>query len=168
MHPEAMNFLRTAKAILPRPSLVCELGGRDVNGTARVLYPYVPLYVGVDLLPGQGVDVVADARDWRPPSWLRFDLVICTEVLEHTPEPWRICETAFEILKPGGAFVVTCAGHARKPHSGIDGGPLREGEHYANVQLDDLAQWLEEFAGALPTLTTDREDLYTIAVKGEA
>jgi SAM-dependent methyltransferase len=133
-----------------------------------VLYPYVPLYVGVDLLPGQGVDVVADAREWRPPSWLRFDLVLCTEVLEHTPEPWRICETAFEILKPGGAFVMTCAGMKRKPHSGIDGGALREGEHYENVDPELLADWLYGFSAELINPSTDWTDLYTIAVKGEA
>jgi SAM-dependent methyltransferase len=144
------------------------LGGRDVNGTARVLYPYVPLYVGVDLLPGQGVDVVADARDWRPPSWLRFDLVLCTEVLEHAPQPWRICETAWEILRPGGAFVVTCAGPGRKPHSGIDGGPLREGEHYENVDPELLADWLYGFSAAWANPSQDGTDLYAIAVKGEA
>jgi SAM-dependent methyltransferase len=143
------------------------LGSREVNGTARVLYPHVPLYVGVDLLPGQGVDIVADAREWRPPSWLRFDLVLCTEVLEHCPEPERVCLTAWEILKPGGAFVVTCAAANREPHSGIDGGPLREEEHYQNINDFRLAEWLGRFAEVLPKLSSDGTDLYAIAVKGE-
>jgi SAM-dependent methyltransferase len=168
MHREAMAFLKTARAILPPPSLVCELGGRDVNGTARVLYPDASLYLGVDLLPGPGVDVVADAREWRPPPWLRFDLVLCTEVLEHSPQPHRVCDTAWEILRPGGAFVVTCAGPARKPHSGIDGGEVREKEWYENVRALDLENWLHRFPAALVTLSHDATDLYAIAVRGEA
>lgn len=165
MHREAWDFLKTARALLPTAALVCELGGRDVNGSVRDLYAGVPLYVGVDLLPGNGVDAVADAREWRPPSWLRFDLVLCTEVLEHAPEAGRICETAWEILRPGGTLVLTCAGPRRQPHSGIDGEGVREGEHYHNPSADELRGWLHRFPAVLLYSREDL-DLYAIAGKG--
>jgi len=166
MHDEAMAFLRAARALLPAPRLVLELGSRDVNGTARDLYPGAALYVGVDRLPGRGVDAVADARDWRPPPWLRFDLALCTEVLEHAQDPAGVCRAAWESLRPGGALVATCAGPRREPHSGIDGGPVREGEHYRNPSPADLRNWLGCFAYTVVE-SRDDLDLYAVAVKGE-
>jgi SAM-dependent methyltransferase len=37
----------------------------------------------------------------------RFDLVVCSEVLEHAPDPGKIVAEAVRVLKPGGHFVVS-------------------------------------------------------------
>jgi 2-polyprenyl-6-hydroxyphenyl methylase/3-demethylubiquinone-9 3-methyltransferase len=41
----------------------------------------------------------------------RFDVIISTEVIEHLYAPREICRVAFELLKPGGLFVVSTPYH---------------------------------------------------------
>jgi SAM-dependent methyltransferase len=169
MSPEVRDFVRRATQADPPPRLVVELGSREVaGGGVRDLFGGALGYTGVDLLPGPGVDVVADAAVWRPEA--ACDLVICCEVLEHSPDARAILRNAYGMLHPGGRLVVTCAGPDRAPHSAADGGPLRDGEYYRNVAPDDLAAWL----GALPGFTFEafedhpgRGDLYAAGRKGD-
>jgi hypothetical protein len=63
--------------------------------------------VALDVLPGAGVDIVADAGDWDP--GLQFDVVLCTEVLEHAPNAEQVVANAYRLLAPGGVFIMTCA-----------------------------------------------------------
>lgn len=120
---------------------VVEVGSRDINGTIRNLVS-ADTYVGIDLEDGPGVDVVGDCRLWEPP-W-KASLVICAEVLEHSPWPAQVVEACVYYLRPGGRLIVTCAGPGRAPHSGHDGGPDVEGEHYANIDPADLEKWLTD------------------------
>jgi hypothetical protein len=94
-----------------------------------------------------------------------FTVHNCTEVLEHTPDGAAVCRTAFDALGPGGVFVVTAAGPGREPHSAADGGPLRDGEYYANVPPETLRAWLAPFACVLVD-TSAAGDVYALAVKG--
>lgn len=124
------------------PLSVLEAGSRDVNGSVRGLFPHAR-WVGVDIAPGPGVDVVADFADYQHPE--PVDLVISTEVLEHTPR-WRdVVAAAARNLKPEGRFVLTAASHGRAPHSAVDGGPVGPDEHYENIDpptlADELARW---------------------------
>jgi len=140
MHPEAREFVRMVLFGLSRPpKRILEIGGRDINGSVRDLFPAAETYVSIDLQPGPGVDVVADGATYEP----NFvpDLVLCLEVLEHAASPRAIVRHALNLLPVGGTLVLTCAGPGRAPHSGIDGGPLRPGEHYANIDPYMLAAW---------------------------
>lgn len=115
---------------------VVDVGGRDINGSPRHLFPAADPYVAVDLFAGPGVDVVCDVVSWTPPH--PFDVVLCLEVLEHA-ESWpAIVEAMFGLCAPGGLAVVTCAGPGRHAHSAVDGGPLRPGEWYGNVAPGEL------------------------------
>lgn len=120
---------------------VIELGSRDINGTVRDLFPNAT-YVGVDNKAGRAVDVVDDATTYKPRK--KADVVICCEVLEHV-EDWAniIDNAAANLCRKGGRFIVTAAGPRRAPHSAVDGGVLRPGEHYANIHPGDLADALE-------------------------
>jgi hypothetical protein len=159
MSPEVRNFVRRATAGGPRPQRVVELGSRDVaGGTVRGLFPDAASYTGVDLVPGPAVDVVADARIWRPPA--PVDLVLCCEVLEHTPLGLGILDNACDMLRPGGRLVVTAAGPGRAPHSAVDGGPLRPGEYYRNIDPDALLDWLCRFTVEAFEWHPERGDLY--------
>jgi SAM-dependent methyltransferase len=163
VHQQVMDWLNRIVPLLPNKDLVCELGSRDVNGSARVLFPG-SRYLGVDILPGPGVDVIADAAEFRLAAI--FDTVVACEVLEHTPRGREICRTAWHLLRPGGALLVTAATDQRGAHSAIDGGPLHAGEHYANVSEADLRGWLSDFPVVLVQVR-DYIDIYALALKGE-
>ena len=139
MHNAAYKFVRKHRD--RHAGAVVEIGSRDINGSVRDLFA-TDEYVGLDLYDGPGVDWVGDACDFSPGR--SVDAVVCCEVLEHAAEWEEIVITAADWLKPGGELLITCAGPGRKPHSAIDGKHrLHEGEHYANVSADELAEVME-------------------------
>jgi ubiquinone/menaquinone biosynthesis C-methylase UbiE len=52
------------------------------------------------------IDYVGDATDIPAPD-AEFDAVLCTEMLEHHPEPIRVVKELARILKPSGVLVLT-------------------------------------------------------------
>jgi hypothetical protein len=123
-----------------RATKVYEVGSLDINGSIRALFPDAEAYHGVDLVPGPAVDAVGDGETHVPP--FAPDCVVCCEVLEHALEPEAIVRQMAKVLAPGGTLVVTCAGPGRIPHSAVDGGNLRRGEHYQAVGAEQLYVWM--------------------------
>jgi hypothetical protein len=186
MHPEAFAWIVSEVARLSGVRSVLEIGSQDINGSASVLFESDVRYVGVDVREGKGVDLVIDLAEpdglpklaqaagmtvspqmidgWRE---LRpgFDLVICTEVLEHARLPYRLVDAAWQAAKNHGTVLITCAAEPRAPHSAIDGGALQSNEHYANVVPDELRTWLLRYAKAQVVYHHRRGDLYAVAVK---
>lgn len=131
MHPEAMAWVE--RHATDQPVAVLDVGGRNINGSPRHLFPNATVYTVLDIAPGDGVDVVADAATWEPDQV--YDVVVCCEVFEHTDVWPEILENLHRALRPGGQMILTMAGPGRATHSAVDGGPhLRDGEHYANVE----------------------------------
>ena len=145
MHAEALAWvtaeLKKIRAREPERLFVLELGSRDVNGSARGAIQ-VTRWHGVDREPGPGVDEVANAETYDAPEF-EPDVVVCTEVLEHAERADLVFLHAVAALRPGGTLLVTAACDPRAPHSAVDGGPLRAGEHYRNVTPEQLHAWLE-------------------------
>lgn len=168
MHDEAFDWIDDVVTGLPAPAVVVEFGARNINGTARVMFPRDARYIGVDLVPGDGVDVVADAATYVPPE--PADIVVCAEVLEHAPEAAQIVANAIRSTRPGGHVVITCAGPDRKPHSGLDGRALRDGEWYQGVALATLMEWIVAAGGdvVLAADCPDVGDVYALAERPEA
>lgn len=52
------------------------------------------------------IDIVCDILDIPEPD-ASFDAVLCTEVLEHLPDPVRALDEMARLLKPGGMFIIT-------------------------------------------------------------
>lgn len=64
-------------------------------------------WLGCDMQPGPGVDVVADIHS-PPDEWSRrFSGIVCSEVLEHVRWPWQALPMLRACLRPGGWLVVT-------------------------------------------------------------
>jgi len=99
---------------------VLELGARDVNGSVRpVVETWHPAsYLGVDLEPGTGVDLVLDARELLDRFGAeRFDVVIATEILEHIRD-WRgIVSIMKRLLKPNGILLITTRSRGFEYHA---------------------------------------------------
>ena len=144
MHAEVEDFLhRHSMALNWREARVVEIGSLNVNGECRA---HVPggwrEWVGIDVIEGPGVDVVAHAADGLA-ALGEFDIAVSTEALEHDSR-WRETVAAvIACLKPGGGLVLTCAGTGRPPHAADGSGPPHPGEYYANVGLPELLPLLE-------------------------
>ena len=64
-------------------------------------------YVGVDVSPGARVDhVIERAVPWPFPDE-SFDVVLCTQVLEHVSDLAHVLHELDRVLRPGGTLVVT-------------------------------------------------------------
>ena len=162
MHQQAFEWMAGAVRQLPIRRSVLEFGSRNVNGSPRSLFVHAENYVGVDIVPGEGVDVVANAAEYS--TDVRYDTVVCMEVLEHTDRGREICMNAYRHLLRGGVFLLTAAGHGREPHSAVDGKELKEGEYYRNITPADLRYWLSDFPFFL--INTDTPgDIYALCVK---
>jgi hypothetical protein len=143
LHPEAFRFVASCLKKLPPRQTVLEYGGRNINGTTRVLLGDVD-YTSVDIVPGPGVDVVADAAHYTPVNVP--DTIICTEVLEHTGVWAEIVRNSAKVLGKSGVLILTCACEPRLPHSGVDGHPLwaNETEYYHNIDPLELSVVVED------------------------
>jgi SAM-dependent methyltransferase len=60
----------------------------------------------LDLSPASGADYVGCAEQTGLPD-NSFDLVLCTQVLEHTDDPWQAAREIRRILKPGGYAILS-------------------------------------------------------------
>jgi hypothetical protein len=160
VHPAAADWVQQWAPA--GPVGVLDVGGRDVNGTVRHLFHPDSVWTAVDLIDDPSVTWAGDFLDFCP-DWL-YDVVLHLEVAEHT-EAWRDhIRHAASCLTRGGLFVLTAAGPARSPHSAVDGGGLRQGEHYANVQPDVLAAVLvQSFRWSTVDTTPDGMDVRAVA-----
>jgi SAM-dependent methyltransferase len=89
-----------------RPRRVLEVGSKQYGNTQdfRALFRDAE-YVGVDMQPGDGVDVVHDFTTGTGPlDAASFDLVICCSVLEHVRRPWVAAENIMAVMAPGAAL----------------------------------------------------------------
>jgi hypothetical protein len=64
--------------------------------------------VGVDLEPGEGVDIVHDMVEPLPAELQgAFGHAECTSVIEHCKKPWKLAENLESALRIGGTILVS-------------------------------------------------------------
>ena len=73
--------------------------------------PYKPLfahttYIGLDLAPERHPDAIANAQN-LPVRSTSMDSVLCTEILEHVPDPDQVMREIWRVLVPGGVVLIT-------------------------------------------------------------
>jgi SAM-dependent methyltransferase len=78
----------------------------DIGAQTGPYRAYFPHRVAVDLYPAPGVQVIGDAQALGFVD-CAFDVVVCTEMLEHVPEPQRAIDEMRRVLKPDGVLLLT-------------------------------------------------------------
>lgn len=171
MHESAMNFLKRVRNQFNFESPVLEIGSININGSARDVFGDLTPYVGVDIVDGPNVDVVADIRDSAIHTNIgthKYQTIILTEVLEHV-DPESIISAIPKYIEHADPvyIVITCAGPNRRPHS-ADGAPtVKPDEYYKNVDPVELNRILRNqnvyCELCIVELSPDGTDVYAIA-----
>jgi SAM-dependent methyltransferase len=78
------------------------------NKPYRKLFPGITEYVGCDIVQSSDnvVDVIAPAAAIPLPGG-SFDVALCTQTVEHVPDPIALVREASRLLKVGGVFLIS-------------------------------------------------------------
>ena len=85
---------------------VVELGSQDVNGSLREHCPASIHYIGLDVMPAKGVDLVIDPGATLPLVSDSADAVVTSSAFEHDICFWDTFLELTRILRPGGLLYV--------------------------------------------------------------
>lgn len=105
LNPRDWHAEFEAAYVRPAPGRTLIVGSRIYGGREDRRQRYAEA-IGVDMLDGPGVDMVADLEE--PPAKLgRFHHIECCSVLEHSRRPWRLAGNLEKLLRHGGTIYVT-------------------------------------------------------------
>lgn len=154
---------------------VLEVGSLDINGTVRDFFTNNSTYIGVDVGPGPGVDVVAQGQDLTYDDG-EFDVTVSAECFEHNPYWKETFTNMARMTRPGGLVLFTCAGYDRPEHgtarSDVGSSPLTVSlgwDYYRNLAEKDFLQELNmnEYFDDYQFFDNRRDyDLYFAGVRG--
>lgn len=145
-HSEQRDFFERVQSLFPQAFKnvrAIDCGSLDVNGSLEDLFSRKSKYIGVDIVPGPNVNLVCKVHELPIPSPL-FDTVVSAEMLEHD-EFWRdSLKRMYDVLRPGGLLVLSCAGPTRPEH-GTRGTGNEWGtspDYYRNLSQEDIVDAL--------------------------
>ena len=116
-HKEQDDYVNRIKNKFPQyftGKKVLGIGTFNVCGTEDQYFNNCD-YQGLDLGPGEGVDIVCPAQEYDAPDGT-FDVIISCECWEHNPYYKESIQNAVRMLKSGGFFIFTCATTGRAVH----------------------------------------------------
>lgn len=179
MHPEANNFCKFVKKILPNffhEKRVLDVGSGDINGNNRDFFENCE-YNGNDVIAAKNVTIVSKTKDLHFIE-NTFDTIISTECFEHDPEYKQSFIKIYDMLKPDGLFLFTCASSGRDEHGtkrtspndsyGTIGNLSDMSDYYKNLTELDLNEVLNlnELFSVWDTYYNFRpNDLYFLGIK---
>lgn len=173
-HEQQLNALKIIVDTLSlgRETSILEIGSYDVNGSIREVFS-CDSHIGVDLIPGPGVDLVAGGHEIRLDK--KFDVVVSSEVFEHNPFWRETLDNMIAHANKDGFVVVTCATTGRLEHgtrrtnvSDSPGTSAKGWDYYHNISQDEMLSYLSERSIKNYILVTQNRtyDLYLIITVG--
>lgn len=148
---------------------VLEIGSLDINGSIRTYFDQCE-YLGVDLGPGPGVDLIMAGEGLNYPD-RHFDVCISTECFEHA-EGWRKIFSNM-VRMSDGLVIFSAAGKGRKEHGTPRTSPedspftSKLTNYYRNIVETDLDHkyLAEHFQIYSISENTSHHDIYFWGVK---
>ena len=89
---------------------VLDVGSYNVNGSLKYLMPEAWKYIGLDIVPGPGVDVVMTDFTKFPVPSESVDLVVSVSCFQYVENPFKLMRQLYDCVKPGGMIFI-CASH---------------------------------------------------------
>jgi len=150
-HGAQQDFFKRVKDKFPERFKNCDvldIGSLDINGNNHFLFEDYT-YTGVDIGPGNNVDVVSKGHQFHPGK--QYDIVISSECFEHDYFYRETIMNCVKLTKPGGLFTFTCASTGRAEHGTIKSGsgwasPFSHVEwfdYYKNLTKEDILEFLD-------------------------
>lgn len=115
--PQQIDFCQSVKSRFPAyfsNKFVLDVGSLDLGGNNGALFSDC-VYLGLDLKPGDNVDICCPAHKLNMPD-STFDTIISTECFQHDLHYVDSFENICRMLKPGGLFLFGCATVGRPEH----------------------------------------------------
>jgi len=103
------KFMSTMGTRYARPGIrLLDVAPQDHQG-AKPFLPAGVEYHTLDIDPKSGATYIADLCNCAPiVGYSKYEIVVCTEVLEHTRQPFDAVNSIYGMLKTGGlAFIST-------------------------------------------------------------
>lgn len=147
---EQMFFFDNVKVFLPsyfQSKNVLEVGSLDINGSVRGFFENSD-YMGIDIGPGPKVDLVCGGEDF-PGKAKQYDVVISTEVFEHTEDWDLILLNMLRLMKRDGILLFSCASWGREQHgttlchSAMAPHVATSSDYYKNLIEEDFRSCLQ-------------------------
>jgi SAM-dependent methyltransferase len=146
MHKEAIHFVKFISVLFPyyfNNKIVLDVGGGDINGNNRNLFNNCT-YECNDVCTSPNVTIVSRTKDLIFEDNY-FDTIISTECFEHDPEYKESFLKIYELLKPNGLFLFTCASTGRPEHGTRKSKPHQSYGTIANIEdMKDYYMNLDE------------------------
>ena len=134
-----------------RGKATLEVGSRNINGSLRgIVEAFSPgSYIGVDMVPGDGVDQLCNAEKLIERFGQEsFDVLISTEMLEHVRDWCKVVENFKLLLRPAGLLLITTRSR---------GFPYHEAPFdFWRYEISDMRQIFSDFT--IETLESDPEE----------
>lgn len=152
-HQQQIDFCTSVRQRYPEffnNRIVLDIGSLDINGNNQYLFDEC-LYLGIDLFPGKNVDLVSTGHSIHFPDE-SIDTIISSECFEHDQFYPDTLKNIIRMLKPGGAFIFTCATTGRPEHgtrrTTPDDAPFIQSfgewaDYYKNLEESDIRKELD-------------------------
>ncbi len=175
-HVGQMLFFQNIKQFFPdffSGTKVLEIGSLDINGSVRRFFNSCA-YTGIDIGPGQQVDIICKGENF-PEKADQYDVVISTEVFEHTENWDLIFLNMLRLMKRNGMIIFSCASWGREQHgtslfhSSSAPYVASTEDYYKNLVSDDfMAAFQFEYWFSSHVFIRDADCLYFVGVGRKA
>jgi SAM-dependent methyltransferase len=144
-HIQQMNFVGSVKQLYSKyffHTKIAEVGSLNINGSVRDFFIFPKQYVGCDLGPGPGVDMVCPGHE-LPFDDNHFDVAISCECFEHDQHWAKTFAKMIALVHDDGLVVFSCATTGRPEHGthghGANEAPFTN-DYYRNLTEQDFRE----------------------------
>jgi SAM-dependent methyltransferase len=148
MHREQRNFIKRISIKFSKyfhNAKVLDVGSLNINGCVKE-FTFSCDYTGIDVGPGNNVDVVCPGQDFNDPEE-SYDMVCSSECFEHNPFWVETFRNMIRLCKSEGFVFFTCSTTGRKEHGTKEALPLASPltvelgwNYYKNLEEKDFRE----------------------------
>jgi hypothetical protein len=156
-HPTQEHFFYFVKQNFPQmfsKVRVLDIGSLDINGSLRELF-VDSTYIGVDLGPGENVDVVSKGHEYRNDT--PFDTVVSANCLEHDMFYRKTLQNMVSLTRSGGLMAFGCASTGFREH-----GTRKTTPKDAPLLPDDWADYYKNLTEADVREAVDFDAMFSV------